>query len=325
MLLNLASHAGQAQAGSIIVTLATLGAALLVRRLDKRKPYMLAGLAAGTMAAAAWNAWGGAGVPVLGAIAQPWPPFHVPSVDWRALPDLLSLAFALTIVALAQSISIAKAVAARSGQRIDANREFMGQGLSNIVGGFFSCYLSCGSLNRSVPNFEAGARTPLAAVFSALLLVALVALSAPLLALIPHAAIAGLLLLVAWTLLDTPRWRRLLATQRGGGDRGGDPGGHRDDTDGSGDPAGHGAVADGLSAPHVAARHAHHGLRRARAEPPLRRDGAAAAARGLPECPQLKLLRMGARCISARPRTRSGCTNCARRTRRVICWSWPRA
>ena len=66
-----------------------------------------------------------------------------------------------------------------------------------------------------MPNFEAGARTPLAAVFSALLLVALVALSAPLLALIPHAAIAGLLLLVAWTLLDTPRWRRLLATQRG--------------------------------------------------------------------------------------------------------------
>ena len=66
-----------------------------------------------------------------------------------------------------------------------------------------------------MPNFEAGAWTPLAAVFSALLLVALVALSAPLLALIPHAAIAGLLLLVAWTLLDTPRWRRLLATQRG--------------------------------------------------------------------------------------------------------------
>ena len=146
----------------------------------------------------------------------------MPSVDWRALPDLLSLAFALTIVALAQSISIAKAVAARSGQRIDANREFMGQGLSNIVGGFFSCYLSCGSLNRSVPNFEAGARTPLAAVFSALLLVALVALSAPLLALIPHAAIAGLLLLVAWTLLDTPRWRRLLYAARRGGDRGGD-------------------------------------------------------------------------------------------------------
>jgi SulP family sulfate permease len=69
-------------------------------------------------------------------------------------------------------------------------------------------------LNRSAPNFEAGARTPLAAVFSALLLVALIAVSAPLLALIPMAAIAGLLLLVAWTLFDLPRWQRLLRSHR---------------------------------------------------------------------------------------------------------------
>lgn len=219
LLASVAANADQIQVGAVLVTAVTLVCALLVKRWDKRKPYMLAGLAAGALAAAAFNALtaqhGAAPVPVLGDLAQPWPPFHVPSVDWRALPDLLSLAFALTIVALAQSISIAKAVAARSGQRIDANREFVGQGLSNVVGGFFSCYLSCGSLNRSIPNFEAGARTPLASVFSALLLMALVALTGPLLAQIPHAAIAGLLLLVAWTLLDVPRWRQLIRTQPG--------------------------------------------------------------------------------------------------------------
>lgn len=219
LLLNLAASLGQAQAGALLVTAVTIAVALLLKRLDKRKPYMLAGLAAGTLAAAAFNAmasrFGAAAVPVLGDLAQPWPPFRIPRVDWRALPDLLSLAFALTIVALAQSISIAKAVATRSGQRIDANREFVGQGLSNVVGGFFSCYLSCGSLNRSMPNYEAGAKTPLAAVFSALLLMLLVALSGPLLARIPHAAIAGLLLLVAWTLLDVPRWRQLIRGQRG--------------------------------------------------------------------------------------------------------------
>ena len=216
LLASLAMNIGQVHWGALLVTLTTLAVALLVRRLDKRKPYMLAGLAAGALAAAAFNALtDGAPVSVLGALAQPWPPFHIPSVDWRALPELLSVAFALTIVALAQSISIAKAVATRSGQRIDANREFVGQGLSNIVGGFFSCYLSCGSLNRSIPNYEAGAKTPLASVFSALLLVALVALSAPLLAMIPHAAISGLLLLVAWTLFDIPRWRQLVRTQRG--------------------------------------------------------------------------------------------------------------
>lgn len=219
LLVGVGTHLDQVHPGAVLVTLTTLGAALLVRRLDKRKPYMLLGLIAGSLAAAGFNAWvatrGGAPVSVVGAIAQPWPPFHVPSVDWRALPDLMSLAFALTIVALAQSISIAKAVATRSGQRIDANREFVGQGLSNIVGGFFSCYLSCGSLNRSIPNFEAGAKTPLAAVFSAVLLVLLVAVSAPLLAMIPNAAISGLLLLVAWTLLDIPRWRQLIRMQPG--------------------------------------------------------------------------------------------------------------
>ncbi|MFQ6748973.1 SulP family inorganic anion transporter, partial [Bordetella pertussis] len=149
-------------------------------------------------------------ISVLGGLAQPWPPFHVPAVQWSVLPDLVGVAVPLTIVALAQSISIAKAVAMRSGQLIDANREFIGQGLSNVVGGLFSSYLSCGSLNRSVPNYEAGARTPMAAVFAALLLVLLVLVSSPVLALIPHAAIAGLLIVVAWSLLDLPRWRVLV-------------------------------------------------------------------------------------------------------------------
>ncbi|ANY15303.1 SulP family inorganic anion transporter [Bordetella pseudohinzii] len=205
--------AGQVSAAAIAVTLATLVCALAVRRWGRRRPHMLAGLAAGT--AAGWLAGLlGQGVAVLGPIAQPLPPLHLPEVDWRRLPDMLGVAVPLTIVALAQSISIAKAVAQRSGQPIDPNREFFGQGLSNAVGGLFSCYLSCGSLNRSMPNYEAGARTPMAAVFSALILVVLILLSAPLLAHIPYAAIAGLLLLVAWTLLDVPRWRWLARVDR---------------------------------------------------------------------------------------------------------------
>ena len=100
-------------------------------------------------------------------------------------------------------------MAERSGQRIDANREFRGQGLSNVVGAFASSYVSCGSLNRSMPNYEAGARTPLAAVFASAWLLLLVALMAPLLGLIPLAAIAGLLLLIAWSLFDGPGWQSL--------------------------------------------------------------------------------------------------------------------
>lgn len=218
LLIDMAQRIGQAQWGAAAVAVATIATALCVRRLDRRKPHLLAGLLAGSLLAALLNRYVGADaerqIAVLGAIAQPWPPFHIPQVDWRLLPDLLGLALALSIVALAQSISIAKVMAGRSGQQIDANREFIGQGLSNMVGGFFSSYLSCGSLNRSIPNYEAGARTPLAAVFSALWLMALVAVSASLLAYIPYAAIAGLLLLVAWSLLDLPQWRVLARTQR---------------------------------------------------------------------------------------------------------------
>jgi sulfate permease, SulP family len=69
--------------------------------------------------------------------------------------------------------------------------------------------VSCGSLNRSLPNFESGARTPLAAVFASLWLLLLLAAIGPVLALIPLPSIAALLLVVAWALLDVPGWRRL--------------------------------------------------------------------------------------------------------------------
>ena len=204
--------------GALLVGMSTLAAVLLLRRMGPRWPAMLIALAAGTALAALlnrfspWPQWGA--VAVVGAIPPIVPRFRWPGVELASLPELLSIAFALTIVALGQSISIAKAVAARSGQAIDANREFRGQGLSNIVGGFFSSYISCGSLNRSMPNLEAGARTPLAAVFAALWLLLLIAFTSPLLALIPLPAIAGLLLVIAWSLFDIPGWRRLWCHSR---------------------------------------------------------------------------------------------------------------
>ena len=191
LLAHLGRHLEGARPGPMLVGAATLGAVFLARRKVPAWPNLLIGLVAGTALAAVLNDASsvpkGGGIAVVGSIPQVVPLFRWPGIDPGSLPELLSIAFALTIVALGQSISIAKAVAARSGQAIDANREFRGQGLSNIVGGFFSCYVSCGSLNRSMPNFEAGARTPLAAVFASLLL----------------------LLAIAWSLFEIPAWRRL--------------------------------------------------------------------------------------------------------------------
>ena len=219
LLEHLASGLDRAAWTAVLVALASILVTLAVRRWRPAWPSYLIGLVAATLLgvaldrfASGWPGW--RAVSTVGPIPSPWPVLHVPQVDPRLLPDLLAIAFAITIVALGQSISIAKAVADRSGQSIDANREFRGQGLANLVGGFVSAYVACGSLNRSMPNYEAGARTPLAAVFAAGLLLVLAVASAPLLAFIPLAGIAGLLILTAWSLIDIGGWRRLWRASR---------------------------------------------------------------------------------------------------------------
>ncbi len=111
-------------------------------------------------------------------------------------------AFAVALLGLIEAVSISRAVATKSNQRIDANQEFIGQGLSNIVGSFFSSYAGSGSFTRSGINYDAGAKTPLSAIFAAILLMIIVLLIAPLTAYLPIAAMGGIILLVAYNLVD---------------------------------------------------------------------------------------------------------------------------
>lgn len=200
---------------AVAIAAATLAVTFAVRRLVRPAPFMLCGLLAGWgLSEALRHVFGDLDVLTIGAIPSPLPQFSWPLASLGRFGELLPVAGALAIVALGQSVSIAKAISARSGQRIDVNREFVGQGLANIAGGLTSSYLACGSLNRSVPNYEAGARTPLAAIFSALFLIALVAAAAPLLGLMPMPAIGALLAYTAWSLFDARRFLEIARISR---------------------------------------------------------------------------------------------------------------
>lgn len=214
---HLLQHLRETHPAAVAVAAGTLGMAVLVKLYWPGASHLLAGLVAGTaLATMLQMVWPGqARVAQVGTIPTPWPPLSWPSVPVEQWPQLLGASLALTLIALGQSVSIAKAMAQRSGQRLDTNREFIGQGLSNLAGACTSSYVSCGSLNRSLPNLEAGARTPLAAVFSAGWLLLLVSLFDEALARVPLAAIAALLLLIAWSLLDLPRWRRMARLEPG--------------------------------------------------------------------------------------------------------------
>ena len=177
-------------------TLALL-AAIASRFIHRGIPHMIAGMvAAGFLAA-----WLG-GVPTVGELPAALPRLSVPSFDLAIWSQLGISAAIIAVLGLTEAIAIARSVALRSGQKIDNNQEVVGQGLSNLVGSFLSAYPSSGSFTRSGLNFDAGAKTPLAAVFASLSLMIILALIARWITYLPMAAMAGILFLVAWGLID---------------------------------------------------------------------------------------------------------------------------
>ncbi|MDH4274168.1 MAG: SulP family inorganic anion transporter [Gammaproteobacteria bacterium] len=196
----------------------TMVAGLLAKRWLKSVPYMIVAILFGTAVALILNAlFGGeavTGIKTVGALPASLPPLSAPDLSLDTLKMLAPAAFAATLFALTEAVSIARSLASRAGQHIDGNQEFIGQGLSNIAGSFFSGYVATGSFNRSGLNYEAGARTPLAAVFAGSFLIIVVLLVAPWAAYLPNAAMAGILFLVAWGLIDFHHISRIIKTSR---------------------------------------------------------------------------------------------------------------
>jgi SulP family sulfate permease len=199
------------------VGLITLISGLLVRRFWPKFPYMIVSMLIGSLAALLMTRMLGPEVTQIasvGALPKTLPPLSAPHFTLQNIRMLAPAAVATTLFALTEAVSIARSLAEKTGQNLDGNQEFIGQGLSNIVGSFFSGYVATGSFNRSGLNYQAGAKTPLAAIFAGGLLVLLVILVAPLAAYLPNAAMAGILFLVAWGLIDFRHIGKILRGSR---------------------------------------------------------------------------------------------------------------
>ncbi len=185
----------------VAIALATLLTAILTKKFFPRFPNLLAGMIVGSLLALLLKDHA-EGIKLVGEIPAHLPPLSSPDFSFKTIQTLAPEAFAVALLGLIEAVSISRAVATKSGQRIDSNQEFVGQGLSNMVGSFFSSYAGSGSFTRSGINYEAGAKTPLSAIFAAFFLVIIVLLIAPLTAYLPIAAMGGVILLVAYNLID---------------------------------------------------------------------------------------------------------------------------
>lgn len=213
-----ASDVGAVKPYVVLVGATTILAGILARRMLRKVPYMIVALVAGSLVAYALNTWLGAertGIRTLGALPSAIPPLSRPDLSADTLKTLMGIAVGVTVLSLTEAVSIARAIGLKSGQRIDGSQEFVGQGLANIVASFFSGYPTSASFNRSGLNYEAGARTPLAAALSAPLLVGVLFAVAPLIAYLPTASMAALLFMVAWGLFDIRAMRTIWRSSRG--------------------------------------------------------------------------------------------------------------
>ena len=195
------SNFGQINIYLLSIALVTLISAILVKRYLPRIPNLLVGMVVGSLLAMVFQRYT-SDIQLVGEIPAHLPPLSMPGFSLETLRMLAPEAFAVALLGLIEAVSISRAVANKSNQRIDASQEFIGQGLSNIVGSFFSSYAGSGSFTRSGLNFEAGARTQMSAIFAAILLMGIVLLIAPLTAYLPIAAMGGIILLVAYNLID---------------------------------------------------------------------------------------------------------------------------
>ena len=139
---------------------------------------------------------------VVGAIPAGLPEFKFPLIDFGVVMQLFSAAITITLMGFLESISIAKAMATKTRQRLNTNQELIGQGLANIAGGFFQSYPTAGSFSRSAVNFDAGAVTGFSSVVTSLIVVLTLLWFTPLLYYIPQATLAAVIMMAVVGLIN---------------------------------------------------------------------------------------------------------------------------
>jgi SulP family sulfate permease len=201
---------------ALALGLGTMAVVISLRRLERLLnvplPDMLLALVLASVVAALWGP-----APAEPPLTVPWglPPFEQPPIlRWPWLRELTGSALAIAVLGLLEALAIAKSIAARTRQRLDFNRECLAQGLANVGGAFFHCMPGSGSLTRSAIDYQAGGISRLAGVVSGLAVAASLLLFSSLAHYVPRSALAGILLVTAWRLVDRSRLAYCLRATR---------------------------------------------------------------------------------------------------------------
>ena len=139
---------------------------------------------------------------VVGMVPSGLPTLTVPQLDISLILRLLPFAAIISLLGFMEAISIAKAMAAKTGQRLDPNQELIGQGMANMLGAIGSSYPASGSFSRSAVNLQAGAVTGMSSVITSLTVVVALLFFTPLLYHLPQSVLASVIMMAVIGLVN---------------------------------------------------------------------------------------------------------------------------
>lgn len=192
-----------------IIGIVTMLVIALLGKLIPKSPGALFGIVLASLAVFLFKL-DKVGVDLIGQLPRTLPPLaKLPLFDLQLIGQLSTGALAVGAIGLVQTVAVARSIAAQTGQRLDSNQEFVGQGIGNIFSGLFSGYACAASFSRSAVNFKTGAKSPMSAIISSLFVLIVMLSLAPLTAFLPKAALAGVIIPIAWGLIDRAEMSRI--------------------------------------------------------------------------------------------------------------------
>lgn len=149
------------------------------------------------------------GVSIVGAVPGGFPAFGLPNLNIEGLRSLLPIALTISFVSFMESFAVAKSIASKEKYKVEANKELVGLGLANVAGSIFSGYPVTGGFSRTAVNYQAGAKTPLASIITAILIILTLLFFTPLFYYLPKAVLAAIIMVAVYGLIDLKEPRHL--------------------------------------------------------------------------------------------------------------------